>query len=139
MTLLRSWIMAITLLSSTSTFAVDVYQIDLYLMSNMTVKQKSFARDIRLNIHYVDAADVAEQALSKQLPATEDAARRKLHAILDQNPDIAKQIAKAHLPAIKASVLAIKKVPAAVINNGAGIIYGSTDITAILQAAQNKD
>lgn len=118
--------------------AVDVKRIDLFLNSDMKIQNKAYARDVDLHVHYVDSVEQLEAQISRDLPNNPGDAARILKQQI-QDPEFNRKVGRAYLPALKAKKAGINRVPAAVINNVQGVIYGSTDITRILTAAENVE
>lgn len=117
--------------------AVEVKKIDLYLNSDMTIQNKAYARDITLNVYYIDSVKTIEHQISQTLPSDPKEAMRIMKLRIT-DPEFNRQVGKAYLPSLKAKQIGISRIPAAVINNQ-GVIYGSTDITKILTAAERVD
>lgn len=132
---MKTWGLIIAMFLSSVANAVEVKSIDLFIEHGMIVKNQGYGRDVDLTIHYVDAVDRVEKEVGLSLPPDQNKAAAILKKMI-AGTDIGQKVAKAYLPLIKATRLGIQRIPAAVINQQAGVFYGSTDIAEILTAAQ---
>lgn len=118
-------------------WSVEVQKIELFLNSNMPIQNQLFARDIQLKIIYVDDVERLESHVSQQLPNDPQKARI-IAKELTQNTEFTQALSQAYQGQLKAWRYGIKHLPAAVINNGQGLIYGSSDIAELLSQAEQQ-
>jgi len=117
--------------------AVEVKQIELFIKSDMTITHQAFARDIDLKVYYVDDVERLEAEVSRQLPKNPQQAK-SIAKQLQTNQQLTRALAKAYRAPIQAQLYGIDQLPAAVINRGQGIIYGSTDLAKLKSVAESK-
>lgn len=129
-------ILASMTMASTAS-AVEVQQIEIFVKSDMVITHQAFARDINFKVYYVDEVERLEAAVSRQLPKDPQQAKA-IAKQLQSNQQLTKALAKAYHSPIQAHLYGIDRLPAAVINGGEGIIYGSTDVAKVLSVAESK-
>lgn len=122
---------------ASAAMAVEVNKIELFINSSMKVSNIQFARDIEFDVIYVDQVEVLENAINKQLPANQSQAHEVASKLIS-DPEFEKQIVAAHKNKLIAWKYGVKHLPAAVINNGQGMIYGSTNVAELLTEAQSR-
>jgi len=126
-----------TIGANSSVLAVEVQQIELFVNSDMVVVHKAYARDVDLKVHYVDEVKHLEAEINRQLPKNPQLAKN-MAKHLYSNQKLTRAFAKAYHAPIQAKLYGVKRLPAAVFNNGQGIVYGSTDIAKLLSVAESK-
>jgi integrating conjugative element protein (TIGR03757 family) len=88
-------------------------------------------------VYYVDEVERLEAAVSRQLPKNAQQAKAIANQ-LQSNQQLTQALAKAYRAPIQAHLYGIDRLPAAVINGGEGVIYGSTDVAKLLSVAKSK-
>jgi len=132
------WIIGLSIiLFSIQAWSVEVKKIELFVTSAMPITNEQYARDIELEIIYLDEVEKLEQAISRQLPKTPEEAHKVIQQLI-QSPQNIQVMSRAHEGQLKAWKYDIKHLPAAVINDGAGMIYGSTDVAKLITYSQQK-
>lgn len=132
------WIIAAMLVLTThQAWSVEVKKIELFINSNMPVHNQRFARDIEFEIIYVDEVDRLESSISQQLPKDPQQAKSIAQKLVNDS-SFTSDIGKAYQGQLKAWRYGIKHLPAAVINDGQGLIYGSSDVAEILSRGEQE-
>ncbi|HEY9017591.1 TIGR03757 family integrating conjugative element protein [Thiomicrospira sp.] len=132
------WLIGLLMLSSVhQAWSVDVRKIELFLNSDMSVQNERFARDIEFEVIYLDQVKMLEKSISQQLPKDPDKAQQVAKRLINDS-EFTSAMGVAYQGQLKAWRYGIKHLPAAVINDGQGLIYGSSDVAELLSRVEQQ-
>lgn len=132
------WLIGLLMLSSVhQAWSVDVRKIELFLNSDMAVQNERFARDIEFEVIYLDQVKMLEKSISQRLPKDPDKAQQVAKRLIHDS-EFTSAMGAAYQGQLKAWRYGIKHLPAAVINDGQGLIYGSSDVAELLSRVEQQ-
>lgn len=113
-----------------------VTKLELFVLSSMPVQNALQQHDsISVDVIYLDEVERLEGTVNRNLTRDQEQSAKIVQSYIN-NPDFAAAMHRAHYNRLKAWRYGIKHLPAAVINDGQGLVYGTTDMQRLVNYIQ---